>query len=1161
MKIIDTLFKDLAKGDELEVSFSEYLESAHKAASGEEQKEGRPPAGQVPIGFQTYLNLLNWVNAVRESSGWKVEKHITIDVIYNAPKDTGSYRVSIEGIDEINKWMEMLHHRKNHVVAKVLFDQIDPSRIIKKVKEVVHSIDDYGVRVRRSQERGLDQVEAKALSRSIGAEDMNRILFRYKQRVSATVGDADGVKTSIDLTTVKSGLRINRLEWSNERYEIELEMFRHKEGKNKSDIVENYKTLLTKILKVIDQTNVLMTRNEKNRIIDVYDTITKSSKNSLDVRQSVSLELYHTVDQLPNKYAVFDKADGDRYNAIVVGKHIYLISFNKHVRDSGIELDTDEWNGTLVDGEFLLVDGVYVFLAFDNLFSKGVDTRDEPQLIERLKFAEAFVRAVAPKGTIAEKNTEYSGKMEMSKIEEHVRANTEEYYRVLKYNIKKTPRGAVLFQRKLNLAPYGIQDNEVYKYMALIEQLNAAGVPPYKLDGCILTPLEQRYTSNSKEARLQEFKWKPAEQNSIDFYVKFVRDEKTGKIMDLYDNCREGALKGKTYRIAYLYVGMRRGKEEVPVLFQPQARLYEAFLFLDKGEVRDIEGNPIRDGTVAEFYYNRNSNLEQEYRWVPMRTRWDKTESVYRFKRRYGNNAQVADKVWRSIQHPILTNDLVQLANDRSYPEHLKKIKDSISQWMVTLAKREDVYYQKQSNLAHGMRDFHNWIKSILIYIYCNPIYSPNKRSAVLDIACGRGGDIMKFYWSRVDLLVGVDVDSVGIFSATDGANSRYQQMRRVNENFPPMYFIHADARIPFDAESQVKKLGTMSSSNIGLIKRFFDPPEGKPHQLFDRINCQFAMHYFLDNEVSWTNFCANIKKFLKPGGYMLITTLDAETVVKTMGENGRIVGEFTTQEGHKQKLFELTKKFNIGPAEQKKIEKEGYGIGYPVDFFNLSFMMEGESVTEYLVDPRFVKREFKDRCGMSLVETGMFSDLYNINREFFEKVAPWESFDKTRSYLLKTKSFYDMSSEMNRASFELTRLNRYYIFQMDVDEKEWSKISKTGPEVDRKRVPLKKVKSVPLQKGGSSTEDSSSSDDEDSTLQPSSLKKKTKDTTKKSSSVKKKKVVKGPSTHRNKPKASSNKSAEAFELATEQEADEDESSTDGEPLPIDLDAEKLSSE
>ena len=73
------------------------------------------------------------------------------------------------------------------------------------------------------------------------------------------------------------------------------------------------------------------------------------------------------------------------------------------------------------------------------------------------------------------------------------------------------------------------------------------------------------------------------------------------------------------------------------------------------------------------------------------------------------------------------------------------------------------------------MRTFHNWIKSNIIYTYCNKQYKNDVQQSVLDIGCGVGGDIMKFYYVSVAYYVGVDIAKEGIFSAVNGAISRFK--------------------------------------------------------------------------------------------------------------------------------------------------------------------------------------------------------------------------------------------------------------------------------------------------------------------------------------------------------------------------------------------------
>ena len=60
-------------------------------------------------------------------------------------------------------------------------------------------------------------------------------------------------------------------------------------------------------------------------------------------------------------------------------------------------------------------------------------------------------------------------------------------------------------------------------------------------------------------------------------------------------------------------------------------------------------------------------------------------------------------------------------------------------------------YYNKVTNLGRSLREFHNWIKKYLISNYLGVITSPEcatgtaYKPRVLDVGCGRGGDILKF--------------------------------------------------------------------------------------------------------------------------------------------------------------------------------------------------------------------------------------------------------------------------------------------------------------------------------------------------------------------------------------------------------------------------------
>src|SRR5690606_2577126 len=134
--------------------------------------------------------------------------------------------------------------------------------------------------------------------------------------------------------------------------------------------------------------------------------------------------------------------------------------------------------------------------------------------------------------------------------------------------------------------------------------------------------------------------------NSIDFYIQFERDRETGKILTVYDNSNEEHVENKPYKICNLYVGKQGRYSEEPTLFREEQMGYISHLYLKDGEVVDMDNNLISDNTVVEFYYKNDPELDERFQWVPIKTRYDKTESVIRFRKRYGNYIDVANKVW-----------------------------------------------------------------------------------------------------------------------------------------------------------------------------------------------------------------------------------------------------------------------------------------------------------------------------------------------------------------------------------------------------------------------------------------------------------------------------------------------------------------------------------
>lgn len=1076
-KKIQSLFQQIKLNKEFEIMFLNYRED-------------------ILMNLETFLKLLEFLNVRHNISkgNMKIEKTNQLDIGYRMDDDKmTNYRITVSGLESINKWIGMFHMRRNHVIFTALLSKFIKNEpditLIKKVKNMDNllDIDDLKIRFRLSDELSPTKAEIDKLQK-IDETIRQNIFFRYKERVSLTVYEDADVAIKIDLTKTKQHLNINKIDDVIPRYELELELIPKEKAKNnpsKNHLIKIYHEIEL-LLKVIQQSNFVITQELTNKVLKDYQNlldIDNTRMFGLVARQAHSLEIQHLVDILPNRYAVTDKADGERCFLIISNNGVFLINSNLIVKNTGVVLPNNlaKYNGTILDGELIFVShkNRYLFMAFDCLRDGDTDMRNVQSILERHEHIDSIIKnCFVQKNQTCYTTENYTGSFDIEKILGFYQIQIHKYLESLNNDIDINPQYP-LIRKKIFIPVVGGQKNEIFKYSKLLwnsftrDNKNKC---PYVLDGLIYHPLDQKYIVSIKDSKFHEYKWKPETKNSIDFYITFERDNDTGKVVTLYDNSRDEYIKGKPYKICYLHVGKNNQNGEQPVLFQQESNKHVAYLFLDNGDVRDPEGNILQDKTVVEFYYNTDPDVEDKFRWTPLKTRYDKTESVIRFKRKYGNYSDIATRVWRSIINPVRFDDLNLLSDDRIFESHLEKMRKKIDHSLIMSERKENIYYQIKTNLAHPMRNFHNFVKSIIIYTYFNPVYNHGHRMSILDLGCGRGGDIMKFKYSNVAHYVGIDVDLNGLVAATDGALSRYRQLKKNHPNFPPMYFIHGDARVLLNYDDQLRALGSMSDQNKALLEKFF--PAGGNHKNFDGINCQFALHYFLESDTTWNNFCETINKCLKEGGYALFSCFDAQRVVNLLHNKQEFASFYNDEKGEKMRLFEIKKSY-----EQHSDPNHTYGTGNAIDVYNSLISQEDVYNTEYLVDIRFLTTQLSEKCDLELIESDFLDHLYYINQDYITDIKHHEGNIKTRQYLENAGQYYKMD-EVNKACFEMTKLNRYYVFRRRQHGKITpaksavvDKRAKTRIEHLKDKAPVVKSKSKKSQSGGKFIKDLSSID------------------------------------------------------------------------------------
>lgn len=174
--------------------------------------------------------------------------------------------------------------------------------------------------------------------------------------------------------------------------------------------------------------------------------------------------------------------------------------------------------------------------------------------------------------------------------------------------------------------------------------------------------------------------------------------------------------------------------------------------------------------------------------------------------------------------------------------------------------------WRKTDSKIKGLRSFNNWIKSTVIHKF-SPGEADSGPLKVLDIGCGKGGDLQK--WQRaphpVELYIGIDAAEVSI----DQARERYRQMRsRGSGGRGGRGGYHRSQRL-FDAEFLAEDAFSFSLGDLRIVREVGFGPGSRwgPAGGFDVVSMMFCMHYAFENEAKAKGMLNNVAGSLKKGG------------------------------------------------------------------------------------------------------------------------------------------------------------------------------------------------------------------------------------------------------------------------------------------------------
>ncbi|XP_058451910.1 mRNA cap guanine-N7 methyltransferase [Malaya genurostris] len=169
-----------------------------------------------------------------------------------------------------------------------------------------------------------------------------------------------------------------------------------------------------------------------------------------------------------------------------------------------------------------------------------------------------------------------------------------------------------------------------------------------------------------------------------------------------------------------------------------------------------------------------------------------------------------------------------------------------------------------KSNIFY-MRNFNNWIKSIIINKYLDIVREKTTRGnplRVMDMCCGKGGDLLKWLKGNITHLICTDIAEVSV----EQCEARYKKMRPNNDGgklFTAEFFT-ADATL-----QRLREKYKDVSIDLQLV------------------SCQFAFHYCFESLKQAEFMLKNAAECLKEGGYFIGTIPDANEIMKRQRASG----------------------------------------------------------------------------------------------------------------------------------------------------------------------------------------------------------------------------------------------------------------------------------
>lgn len=324
----------------------------------------------------------------------------------------------------------------------------------------------------------------------------------------------------------------------------------------------------------------------------------------------------------------------------------------------------------------------------------------------------------------------------------------------------------------------------------------------------------------------------------------------------------------------------------------------------------------------------------------------------------------------------------------------------------------------RADSILFHMRAFNGWVKATQIS-ELDPKTSTSKQRGgkrkrnqnsrgnpirVLDLACGKGGDLGKWILHKrgIENYVGVDVARGSLVDAAKRA-IKISKGRNAS-NLPRATFVCADLGENVLARPDKEKLLTWIM-NSGMEKTIngggdeavptFEMLGGggiAPNERFDVVSIQFAIHYMMQTEDRARRFFQTVGDLLDVGGNLIATTVDARVVLdKLMGLGLDVSSSEAIRETIKEPVdvnmggSVCRLRFEPQTLDKIFIQKKRFGLEYAFTLVegedHSAGVGEAVDLPEWLI-PIPVLEQLAEEVGLKLESYENFHDFYDKRKD-----------------------------------------------------------------------------------------------------------------------------------------------------------------------------------